>query len=119
MAINKKGYRKIEVRGETFLWRVRKKVSHEEGHADQLPIPVQHDNGGQLLFVFVDYSRAGYKHDEKGLVVLDRTFPITPSMIRAQIELAIESGWEFDKPGQAIALVDGKLNNDVRWSKMQ
>ncbi len=57
--------RKITVNGEVFLWKIRKKMSHEEKHNDQYPIPVQHISGGQVLFVFVGFTRAnpGYSNE--------------------------------------------------------
>ncbi|GEM_PF-3894065 len=40
MAISKKGLRKIQVLNKDFYWRVRKKISHDESHNEQLGIPI-------------------------------------------------------------------------------
>jgi hypothetical protein len=58
MAISKKGLRKIQVEGENFYWRVRKKISHDEYHNDQLGIPIQHESEGQLLIAYIGYCRS-------------------------------------------------------------
>ena len=110
MALSKKGTRKIEVKGETFLWRVRRKISHSEQHNDQVGIPVQHDSGGQLLIIFAGYSRSvGYGRDS-----LEK---VTPSMIRDFILEAIDLGWKFHEENSPIALVEGKLLKDTKTPK--
>lgn len=111
MAISLKGMRKITVNDEVFLWKIRKKLSHEEAHNDQYPIPVQHISGGQVLFVFVGFTRAnhGYYNESPESV--------TPGMIRPLIEEAIALGWKYDEPGNAISLADGALQKDTRTVK--
>jgi hypothetical protein len=111
MAISLKGMRKITIDGEVFLWKIRRKVSHEEDHNDQLPIPVQHVSGGQVLFVFLGFTRAW------GGYVNNSPTSITPKMIEPLIREAIFLGWKFSEPGNPIALVDGVLETDTRTAK--
>ncbi|WP_343748645.1 hypothetical protein [Fluviicola sp.] len=110
MAVSLKGMRKITVNGEVFLWKIRRKISHNEAHNDDYAIPVQHHSGGQLLFVSVGFTRSyGYQNDSPESV--------TPSMIRPLIEQAISLGWKYDKPGNAICLKTDSLSTDTKmWS---
>ena len=110
MAISKKGLRKITVDGEVFYWRIRKKISHDEKHNDQYGIPVFHENGGQLIFIFPGFCRSrGYGR---------KSFQsVTPAIIRQQIERAIKSGWNFRMPGKPISLVKDQLSTDTKTSK--
>lgn len=111
MAISSKGMRKITVNGEVFLWKIRHKMSHEEDHNDQYAIPVQHPSGGQLLFVFVGFSRAW------GGYINNSPESVTPKMIQPLIEEAMKLGWKFNEPGKPIALVNGVLETDTRRAK--
>lgn len=101
MAISKKGLRKIRVLNEYFYWRVRKKISHDEAHNEQLGIPIQHESGGQLLIVYVGFGRS-QSYGRESLK------PITPSIIKGCILKAIKLGWHFDKKESPISMVNGK-----------
>ncbi len=107
MSISLKGFRKINVLGEDFLWKVRKKISHEEWHNDQLAIPVMHVSGGQIFLAYVGYSRSGY-----GEYTLEA---ITPAMIRKCILEAIAGGWQYKVVGPAVTFAGGVLTTDVRY----
>ena len=111
MAISLKGMRKITVNGEVFLWKIRKKVSHEEDHNTQIPIPVQHISGGQVLFVFVGFTRA------YGGYINNSPKSVTPKMIEPLIREGIQLGWKYNEPGNPIALVNGVLETDTRTAK--
>ncbi|MGV3611334.1 MAG: pentapeptide repeat-containing protein [Fluviicola sp.] len=116
MAISLKGMRKITVSGEVFLWKIRKKMSHDENHNDQVMIPVQHNSGGQVLFVFVGFTRA------YGGYINNSPKSVTPKMIEPLILEAILLGWKYFESGNAIALVNGKLEKDTRtakWKKLK
>jgi hypothetical protein len=89
MALPKKGFRTIVVDGNQFLWKIRKKVSWNEIHNSPLSIPIQHVNGGQLLMVFIGYSRSYFESNNE--------FPITPSIIEKCIKKGIESGWSYNE----------------------
>ncbi len=110
MAISKKGLRKIQVSGEEFYWKVRKKISHDEAHNDQLGIPIQHKSEGQLLMVYVGYCRS----EDYGREPLKS---ITPSIIKECIMTAIELGWKYDEKGKPVSLVNGKLTEDTKTAK--
>ena len=56
MGIPSKGFRKIIVDGNEFVWRVRKKISWNEAHNGSLGIPIQYIDGGQLLIISIGYS---------------------------------------------------------------
>ncbi|MET1080716.1 MAG: hypothetical protein ABWY06_22120 [Pseudomonas sp.] len=110
MAIALKGMRKISVHKEIFLWKIRRKISHDEAHNVEYAIPVQHSGGGQVLFVFVGFTRAyGYGNSSPASV--------TPGMIRPLIETAIGLGWQYNAPGNAISLVNGALQVDSKNAK--
>ena len=110
MAISKKGCRKIQVSGETFLWKVRKKVSHDERHNDQLGIPIQHASEGQLLIVYLGYCRS----EDYGR---ESVVSITPTMISESIQEAIKLGWNYKEKGKPVALVNNTLTEDTKTSK--
>ena len=110
MAISKKGLRKIQVAEETFYWKVRKKISHDESHNEQLGIPIQHESGGQLLIAYIGYGRS----IDYGRESLES---ITPCMIKNCILEAIELGWHFDKKEKPISLVNGTLTIDTKTAK--
>lgn len=112
MAISKKGLRKIQVSGEDFYWRVRKKISHDEAYNEQLGIPIQHESGGQLLIAYVGYGRS----KDYGRESLKS---ITPSIIKECILTAIDLGWQFDKKEKPISLVNGKLTTDTKSAKWE
>lgn len=109
MAISLKGMRKITVNGEVFLWKIRKKMSHNEAHNVEQAIPIQHISEGQLLFVSVGFTRAygGYENNSPESV--------TPKMIQPLIEQAIQLGWKYDEPGNAIRLVHDSLVKDTKY----
>lgn len=96
MAISKKGFRRINVKGHYFLWRVRKKISWEEEHDGPLGIPIQHVNGGQLLIARIAFSRSGY-----GNFTLEN---ITPALIKKCVLKAMDSGWDFEKEGKTFEI---------------
>ncbi len=102
MSIAKKGLRKINVNGENFYWKIRKKISHNESHNSEYAIPVQHENEGQLLFIYVGFCRS-YGYQER---VVES---VTPSMIKEKIIEAIELGWNYLEKGTILNLVGGKL----------
>ncbi|TSJ48016.1 hypothetical protein [Fluviicola chungangensis] len=109
MAISLKRMRKIMVNGEIFLWKIRKKISHNEAHNTVYAIPVQHISGGQVLFVSVGFTRAygGYLNESPKSV--------TPQMIRPLIEQAIQLGWKYHDPGNAIRLENSSLVKDTKY----
>ena len=107
MAISKKGFRKIDVNGETFFWKVRKKISHDEAHNDQYGVPIQHQSEGQLLIAYVGFCRSeGYGRESVNSV--------TPSIVKSCILEAIGLGWKFDISGKPISLVNGTLTKDTK-----
>ena len=112
MAISKKGLRKIEVLNEDFFWRVRKKISHDEAHNEQLGIPIQHESGGQLLIVYIGFGRS----KDYGRESLES---ITPSIIKDCILKAIELGWKFNEKERPIIMVNGKLTFDTKTAKWE
>jgi len=112
MAFPKKGFRKIHVDCNVFLWKVRKKISWNEIHDGLLGIPIQHTEGGQLLRVTIGYSRSYFTGNNE--------FQITPSMIEICIREAMKKGWnprstgpvfDFDAAGLIQNYVSGK--NDL------
>ncbi len=112
MAISKKGFRKIVVNEETFYWKVRKKISHDEYHDDQCAIPIQHESEGQLLFVFLGFCRSeGY--GRKSIQ------SITPKLISEKISEAINLGWKYTVVGNPISCVNGELITDTKWAKVR
>ena len=112
MAISAKGLRELVVAGEKFYWRVRKKISWDELHDDQIGIPIQHASGGQLLIAYVGYARSIY-----GAASRYAVRPITPGMIEGCIGEAISLGWKFNVPGKPVSIMDGKLSADTRVAK--
>ena len=113
MAISKKGLRKIEVDGEEFYWKVRKKISHNEAHDEELGIPIQHKSDGQLLIACIGFCRSDYPWTE-------HLTSIKPSLIRTCILKAIELGWKYDQKGKPIKLILEEFTNDkstsnTRW----
>lgn len=112
MAISKKGFRKIDVDGEIFYWKIRKKISHEEAHNTQYGVPIQHQSDGQLLIAYVGFCRSrDYGRESVNSV--------TPSIIKRCIPEAIDLGWKFDIPGKPISLVNATLTEHTKtggWS---
>ena len=96
MAIPKKGFRKITVDENQFFWKVRKKISWNELHNSPLGIPIQHIDGGQLLIIYIGFSRSYFTENNE--------FPITPSLIKKCIRKAIESGWKYNEKGKQYEL---------------
>lgn len=96
MAIPKNGFRKITIDENQFLWKVRKKISWNEIHNSPLGIPIQHIDGGQLLIIYVGFSRSYFEKNNE--------FPITPSLIEKCIRKGIESGWEYNEKGKQFEL---------------
>ncbi len=96
MALPKKGFRKIVVNGNEFLWKVRKKVSWNEIHNGPLDIPIQHVTGGKLLIVTKGYSRSYFEGNNE--------FSITPHLIEKCIKEAIKSGWNYIEKGSKYEL---------------
>ncbi len=87
MALPRKSRRKITIDSDVFYWVIRHRVNHEERHDSPYQIPVQHEDEGQLLLLDVGFNRSGYT---------DRSIPVvTPRLIEACIEFAIESGWDY------------------------
>jgi hypothetical protein len=116
MALAKKGLRTIQVDGESFVWRVRRRVSHEEKHEAQLNIPIQHVCGGQLFIAHLGYSRSGY--EAYGIAGAGSMKEITPAMIEACIIKAIGLGWQYKCSGKPVSVIDGKLTDNTivaRW----
>ena len=98
------------------MWKVRKKVSHEEKHEAQLAIPIQHIAGGQLFIAYIDYSRSGY--EAYGIVETGKLKKITPAIIEYCIVKALNLGWQYASPGKPVSILDGKLEKDTllaRW----
>ncbi|WP_294674507.1 hypothetical protein [uncultured Fluviicola sp.] len=109
MAISLKGMRKITVNGEVFLWKIRKKISHNEAHNVEQAIPVQHISGGQVVFISIGFTRAYGGYDNQS------PESVTPKMIQPLIEQAIGLGWKYGEPGNAIRLVRGALVKDTKY----
>jgi len=98
MAVAKKGLRKINMNGENFHWKIRKKISHNEAHNSEYKIPIQHEMGGQILLIQVGFCRShGYDSDP--------ILSVTPSLIKEKILEAINLGWQFNLKGKPIHLL--------------
>lgn len=95
MAISKKGLRKIEVNGEIFFWKIKKKVSWDEKHCALISIPIFHESEGQLLSITLGFTRGYFKPNE---------FLITPKMISNSIVKALDVGWKFKEQGKPFEL---------------
>lgn len=93
------GYRKINVLGENFLWKVRKRTTHP--YDDELEVPIKHVSGGQLLIVLLRLSH-------QGLYGISDT-EITSVMVRDCIMKAVDKGWEFRRAGAPVFLDNGRL----------
>ena len=91
MSLPKKGFRKIIIDGNEFLWKVRKKINWNEIHDGQLGIPVQNKDGGQLLILTIGYSRSYFTEKNE--------FQITLSIIEICIKEAIKNGWNHKSIG--------------------
>ncbi len=115
MALARKGLRTIQVDGESFVWRVRKKTSHEERHDSQLGIPIQHVSGGRLLVAYVGYSRSR-SHGYYGTYSIKH---ITPLIIESAILNAIKLGWCYTDPGKPVSVFGGELVEDTRCTRPQ
>ena len=96
MAFPKKGFRKITDEDHTFLWKVRKKSSHNEKHNVPISIPIQFIDGGQVLLATIAYARSEY-----GEYAMTE---ITPSLITKCIQKAIAEGWNFKENGKPYKL---------------
>ncbi len=105
MGIPKKGFRKITVDENQFLWKVRKKISWDEIHNGFLGIPIQHFDGGQLLVVTVGFSRSYFEENNE--------FPITPALIEKCIKHGIESGWKYNEDGKPLELNCSELLDEL------
>lgn len=114
MTLARKGLRTIEVAGEKFVWRIRKKVSHEEKHGAPLDIPIQHVLGGQLLIAHIGYARSGY-----GASGVAGTGPpkITPATIKDCIARAIRLGWQYKSNGKPVSIVNDTLTEQTLAAK--
>lgn len=91
MALPKKGFRKITIDENEFLWKARKKVSWNEIHDGQLGIPIQNAEGGRLLMLTLGYSRSYFTGNNE--------FQITPAIIEICIKEAIKNGWDHQSTG--------------------
>ncbi len=87
MALPKRGFRKITIDNNQFLWKVRKKISWDEIHNSTLKIPIQHIDGGQLLILCLGFSRSYFENNNE--------FSITPRLIEKCIKKAISLGWNY------------------------
>jgi hypothetical protein len=96
MALPKKGFRKITVEGHEFIWKIRKKISWNEIHDVPLAIPIQNENGGQLLLLTIGYSRSYFTENNQ--------FKITPALIQLCIKKAINTGWNHGFEGPQLEL---------------
>jgi hypothetical protein len=109
MAILKKGFRKITVDENQFLWKVRKKISWNEIHNTPLGIPIQHANGGQLLIITIGFSRSYFEENNE--------FPITPSLIEKCIRKGIDSGWKYNEIGKQFNLDCSDISKEMNLMK--
>ncbi|MDO7875975.1 hypothetical protein Q5H93_14620 [Hymenobacter sp. ASUV-10] len=116
MALAKKGLRTIQVGGENFVWKVRRRVSHEERHEAQLNIPIQHANGGQLFIAHIGYSRTGYESYE--IESLGYLKEITPAIIEHCIMRAISLGWQYKCSGKPVSIIDGRLTDNTLVARL-
>lgn len=98
MALPKKGQRKITVNESVFYWKVRKKISHNEGHDDRLGIAIQSESGGQILWAKIDYARSGEGYEPK------KVLQIKPNLIRKCVLKAIDEGWQYESKGKLFEL---------------
>ena len=109
MAISKKGFRKITVDENQYLWRVRKKISWNEIHNTPLGIPIQYINGGQLLIITIGFSRSYFEENNE--------FPITPSLIEKCIRKGIASGWKYNEKGKQLELDCSEIPKEDNLNK--
>ena len=115
MTLAKKGLRTIAVAGEKFVWRVRRKVSHEEKHGAPLDIPIQHLHGGQLFIAHVSYARSGYEACEmEGTGTLRK---VTPATSKDCIVRAISLGWQYKGSGKPMSIVNDTLTEQTLAAK--
>ena len=63
---------------------------------NNLSIPIQHINGGQLLIAKIAFSRSGY-----GNYTIEN---ITPYLIRKCILKALNEGWIYNEEGNPLEL---------------
>jgi hypothetical protein len=115
MTLAKKGLRTLEVNGEKFVWRVRKKVSHEEKHGAPPDIPIQYIHGGQLLIAHVGYARSGY--ESYGIEGAGTLKEITPAVIKDCIVRAIRLGWQYKSCGKPMSLMNDTLTEQTLAAK--
>jgi hypothetical protein len=115
MTLAKKGLRTIEVNGEKFVWRVRKKVSHEEKHGASLGIPIQHIHGGQLFIAHISYARSGY--EACGIEGTGTPTAVTPAAIKDCIIRAISLGWQYKSRGKPVSIVNDALTEQTLAAK--
>ena len=108
MTIPKKGFRKINVDENQFLWKVRKKISWDEKHNAELGIPIQHVNGGQILIINIGYSRSYFE--------INNEFPITPLLINKCIQKGIKSGWNYNEAGKPLEIDCNDIVNELNRS---
>lgn len=109
MVLPKKGFRKIVIDENQFVWKVRKKISWNEIHDVPLGIPIQNINGGQLLIITIGYSRSYFAENNE--------FQITPSIIKICIKKAIESGWNHNVNGPRMEFDCSELVKDFMLNK--
>lgn len=110
MAFPTKAKRSICVDGNKFFWMVRNRPTWNEVTDSPYLIPIQHEDGGQLLRAEIGYCRSEY---------VDRTIPVvTPSIIERIIRFAIASGWDFEAESATpleLDCVQVLLETDASW----
>jgi hypothetical protein len=111
MTLLKKGQRTIEVDGEKFVWKIRRKISHEECHDAELNIPIQHISGGRVFIAHISYSRSGYAR--QGLRETNDFKQVTPAIIASNIKAAIALGWQYKIMGKPISIIGGGFTENT------
>ena len=98
MAIPKAGSRRVVVDGERYRWRVRRSPTYMQGaYANALTISIQHEGGGSVLLVVSDKPRPDNWLGRPGAI-------ITPAIVTAVIQKAIESGWKATESGPTFEI---------------
>ncbi len=100
MALSKKGLRKLKHHGVVFGWTIRSKPTYSQAaFADRMTLAVQSINteSSTILHVTLNMSRPD------NWISLHQT-PVTPTVIRDIIDMALKSGWQYDAGGKAYEL---------------
>jgi hypothetical protein len=98
MTIPKRGSRRIEVDGEAFLWRVRKRpTADQRSGRTPLLIAIASEQGGPALIV-----RCLFSHPSNEVAL--HAEAVTPAQVAAYVREGKRAGWAPTKPGRAFEL---------------